>query len=98
MVMDTLLKTAVYARDLEEKIRASEGRKQSLVSALYCNRSPDWKKIYTKCASDEYVTRVHIQRCMYLQKQVKKFDRQRIAKETWKLMKMLKTAIKLIQN
>ena len=77
------LKTAVEAKDLRRKeFRALGAGEQALFTAFLCNRFPGKKFVCTKCSSGEQVTRGHLQRCKYMHKHVK----------------MLKTAVKLIQK
>ena len=93
------LKTAIEARDLRRKKFTALGTgEQALVTAFLCNRFPGKKAICTKCSSGEYVTRGHLQRCKYMHKHVKKFDWDRPAQDMWALVKLLKTAARLVQK
>ena len=93
------LKTAVEALDLRRKMfRALGIGEQALVAVFFCNRFPGRKAICTRCSSGEYVTNGYLQRGRYMQKIVKKFDWQRPAKDMWRHIKILKTAVKLIQK
>ena len=92
------LKTAIEAEELlREKFRALGAGEQALVSSFLCSRFSGKKESCTKCNCGEYATRCHLHMCRHMHKHVKNFDLQRPAIDLRALVKMLKTATRLIK-